>query len=702
MRRTVVEDRYVPNDAGWRESLFTIGNGYLMTRGSFEESRPGETRATFINGVFVTPPGELPLLGAVPDWTGFEFAVDGETFDLDARRPAGYRRELDLDNGVVTRSVLWRGADTGTVRVDFRRVLPLDRPHLAAMEVTIEALTDDVEISFAGGITVDIPSPVFPVWNPVSVELDATGGRSSYQSVDGAHRLEMRWRIDCATPLRPVDETRHPRHLATVPVPVGSRLVVTKYVTYRVGRDPEPSPRLPQPGTPFQRIADGSTRAWARRWQTSRVEVDGDAQAGLAFDYAAFQLIGAAPPSDRGAGIGARIGGFGYRHHVFWDTDIFVAPYFALTQPDLARTHLGFRYDGLPGARKKAVKYGRRGAFYAWEAAGDGVEVTPDWSSPKYGEPVRIWTGEIEEHITADVAWCADHYWRWTGDDAFMAAEGAEMIIDGATYWMSRLESEPDGLHLRDVIGPDEYHIHVDDNFYTNLFAAWQLRQAGRVESWLRASSPERANTLLSRLGVSPTDLAAYAEAADLVVLRRRGDGVWEQHQGFFELEEVDLTRFEPRVHSVYDLLGEQRMQQTAVIKQPDVLMAMTLLPEEADQTGAAEANWRYYEPKADHGSSLSLSFHALLAAQMKEPQLGYELFRRAVAIDFEDSMGNGADGIHTACQGGLLLTGLFGFAGLRLEDGRPVAHPNLPDHWRSINFTVIHQGRPHEMEVAR
>lgn len=702
MSRVVVEDRYVPNDAGWRESFFTIGNGYLMTRGSFEESRQGEIRATFVNGAFVAPPGELPLLGAVPDWTGFEFTVDGERFDLDARRPAGYHRELDLADGVITRSVLWRGAETGTVRVDFRRVLPLDRPHLAAMEVTIEALTDDVEISFSTGIAVDIPSPTFPVWNPLAMAIDATGGRASYRSVDDVHTLEVRWRIDCTPPLRPIDETRHPRHLASVTIPVGSRLVVTKHVTYQMDRDPGPAPELPAPGTPFVDLANGSARAWARRWKTSKVTVEGDPQAELAFDYAAFQLIGAAPPGDRGAGIGARIGGFGYRHHVFWDTDIFVAPYFALTQPDLARTHLGYRYDGLPGARKKAARYGRRGAFYAWEAAGDGDEVTPDWSSPKYGEPVRIWTGEIEEHITADVAWCADHYWRWTGDDRFMETEGAEMIIDGATYWMSRVESEGDGLHLRDVIGPDEYHIHVDDNFYTNLFAAWQLRRAGRVESWLRSFSPERADALLSRLGVTPADLDAYAAAADRVVLHRRDDGVWEQHQGFFDLEEIDLTRFEPRVHSVYDLLGEQRMQRTAVIKQPDVLMAMTLLPEEADRAGSAEANWSYYEPKADHGSSLSLSFHALLAARMKEPQLGYELFRRAVAIDFEDSMGNGSDGIHTACQGGLLLTGLFGFAGLGLEDGRPVTHPSLPDHWRSMSFTILHRGRPYEMEVVR
>ncbi len=702
-RSTIVEERYVPSEAPWRESLFTIGNGYLMTRGTTEEPREGEVRATFINGAFVTPPGEPQLLGAVPDWTSFRFAVDGEPFDIDRRRPAGYRRVLDMADGSLTRTVLWRGAEPGTIRVAFRRLLPLDLRYLAVLEVAIESLTDEIEVEFHTGVEANIASPTVPAWIPSEVSYDAsTGGSCRYHSIDDAHQLDLVWRVDTSAALTYIDDRVQPSVRGVVHLAPGAVLNVTKFVGYKVARNENIELALPPIGTAFDDIAAASRLAWGKRWATGAIEIDDDAEAELALRFAAFQLIAAAPPTDSGAGIGARLGGFGYSNHVFWDTDIFVAPFLTLSQPDLARTHYAYRYRGLAGARRKAARYGRNGAFYAWESAATGDEMTPDWSKPLYGDPMRIWTGELEEHITADVAWSADHYWQWTGDDRFLIDEGAEMIVDGAHYWMSRLEVEDDGLHLRKVIGPDEYHIGVDDNLYTNLLAAWQLRKAGEVVRRIEGMASGSSSRLLTRLGLAAEDLTAFADAADKVVLRRGSDGVWEQHAGFFNLSPIDLAAFEPRVHGMYDLLGEERIQSAAVIKQADVLMAMTLVPEEGDLIGSGDANWKYYEPKADHGSSLSLGFHAMLAAQMGDPDLGYRLFRRAAAIDLADSMGNGAHGIHTACQGGLLLTTLFGFAGLHLQDGRPATTPRLPEHWRSIGLNFYHRGEIRSLEVSR
>jgi len=697
---SIVEDRYVRCQAPWREALFTIGNGHLMTRGAFEEPRDGEVRATFINGAFVTPPGELPLLGAVPDWTDFRFAVDGEPFDLDRHGPAGYRRVLDTSDGTVTRIVLWRGPHTGTIRATFRRMLPLDKPHLAVLEIGLEALTDVVEIKIETGVNAKVGSPDHPAWKPVDSRDVKNGGVDRYRSIDDASTLGIHWRVDANLDLAPINAHRAMRG-ATSLAP-GQRLIVTKFVTYHVDAASDIDPGLPAPGTTFDDVARSARAAWANRWRSSTIAIDGDPEAELALRYAAFQLIGAAPPSNTEAGIGARLGGFGYRHHVFWDTDIFVAPYFTMTQPDLARTHIGYRFRGLQGARRKAARFGRDGAFYAWESAGTGDEVTPEWSSPVNGEPVRIWTGELEEHITGDVAWCADHHWRWTGDSALLQAEIAEMILDGAKYWMSRVEDDGDGLlHLRNVIGPDEYHIHVDDSFYTNLLAAWQLRKAGDVVATLEQMERGSGHALLDRLGLDRAAPRRFAIAADRIALRSRDDGVWEQHEGFFGLESVDLALFEPRVRALYDLLGEERLQRTAVIKQADVLMAMALLPDEAANTTRRAPNWAYYEPKVDHGSSLSLSFHALLAAQMNQPDLAYSMFMGAAAIDLKDSMGNGHDGVHTACQGGLLLTALWGFAGLRLEAGRPVVSGRLPAHWRSMALSFRHGGQIHEAEVT-
>ena len=242
--------------------------------------------------------------------------------------------------------------------------------------------------------------------------------------------------------------------------------------------------------------------------------------------------------TDPGAAAGARLlSGFGYRHHVFWDTDIFIIPYLTVTHPAAARNHIGYRYRGLAGARRKAEHYGREGAFFAWESADTGDEVTPEWTSSDESERVRIWTGELEEHIVADIAWAIDHYLDWTGDEDCLLDQGAEIILDGARYWAGRFEEDANGAHLRGVIGPDEYHTKVDDNLFTNAMAAWQLRKAATLVDVLSAHHPGRARVLLEGLGVDAGVAESWRRLAGRVVLRQDGSGVWEQHRGFFELQ---------------------------------------------------------------------------------------------------------------------------------------------------------------------
>lgn len=694
--RHLRENRFVPGLARWRESIFTVGNGFLSARGSFEEPTQGETRGTFINGLFVEPPGELPLLGVVPDWTRVDLVVDGERLELTGRPPAGYRRHLDMASGLLTREVLWRGADTGTIRVRFRRLVSMADRRLAVLEISIMALSDPVDLEIETGLDATVGSPVHPAWRPVGTDrVGPETMRLHAESVDGSHRIAVESSLHGAEDMEWVVDPHHPRFRIGTKLDAGDSLTLLKLTSYRTD---DGVAALPARSVGFDELAAASAAAWGRRWETSAIEIDGDPHAEAALRFAAFQLIGAASPDDPRAGIGARLmSGFGYRHHVFWDADVFVAPYLTVAQPDLARGHLAYRFRGLAGARRKASRLGSTGAFYAWEAAGTGDEVTPEWSQPAFGPPVRIWTGAIEEHITADVAWAADHYWQWTGDDGFWADEGVEMIVEGARYWADRLEVEDDGAHIRDVIGPDEYHIHVDDSFYTNVLAAWHLRCAAAALDWLESRSPDRLRALTETAGWDPGMGPRFREMADRVVLRRREDGVWEQHAGFFGLDPVDLGQYEPRVATMYDLLGEDRLQATAVIKQADVLMAATLLPEQSGGIGALAANWRYYSPKADHGSSLSLGFHSLAAARLGDVDLAYDLFVRAADIDLRDSMGNAADGIHAACQGGLLQAALFGFAGLQLGPEGPTIDPGLPSHWRSMGFSFMHHGTRHE-----
>ena len=244
-------------------------------------------------------------------------------------------------------------------------------------------------------------------------------------------------------------------------------------------------------------------------------------------------------------------------------------PYLTMPQPDLARAHLGYRYRGLEGARRKAARYGRAGVFRLgvgrYRRRGDaGLGETAD------GERVRIRTGEIEEHIVADVAYAVDDYVRWTDDSDFLTEQGAEMTLDGARYWQDRADVDrKGGAHLRNVIGPDEYHVGVDDNFFTNAMAAWHLRTA--------VHHGTGRDDLVSSLGLADGWEEAFLSLAEKLEPRPRNDGVFEQHDGYFDLEEVDLSRFEPRSAPLHAIFGEKRLERSQITKQADVVMGLVL-----------------------------------------------------------------------------------------------------------------------------
>ncbi len=696
------DGRLVSDLVQWRASLFTVGNGHLGTVGSFEEGYEGLQPATFINGLFVTPPGEIPLLGAVPEWTGMGIAVDGEPFRLDQRPPAGFERVLDMRTGLVTRTVVWKGAETGIVKAVFRRTASMDDPGLVALDVTFTALTEPLTIAVETGIDSGIEGPFGALWEATGWnQLDADTLSLSARSIDDVHTLSVECRVSGLDGLVVFRDPTHPRFHGTFSLEAGMSRTVTKLVRYSSAALPDR--KFPAPGTGVDAVVAASARHWSRRWETSRIDIEGDPGAERALRFAAFQLIAAAPSSESPGSIGARLlSGYGYRHHVFWDTDVYVVPYLTVSQPDLAGNHLRYRHRGLAGARRKAARFGREGAFYAWEATDTGDDATPVWGQLANGERVRIWTGELEEHITACVAWATDHYHRWSGDDAFMTQYGAEMILDGAKYWASRLEVEADGAHIRNVIGPNEYHVHVDDSFFTNAMAAWQLRKSVDIAAWLEKTDPIRRKHLLKLLSIADGDLARYTDLAEQIVLRKNADNVWEERTGFFDLDRVDVAAFRPSRQSLHGLLGDKRTQEVQLVKQADVLMAHVLLEEYGYQPGALAAVFDYYAPITDHGSSLSLAMHSLAASRIDRPDVAYEYFGRAVAIDHDDAMIRGGQGIHAAAQGGILQAALFGFGGLRLVGGEPETCARLPAHWDSLGFSFMHNNVRHERLLTR
>ena len=250
-------------------------------------------------------------------------------------------------------------------------------------------------------------------------------------------------------------------------------------------------------GCGFERLLVEQREAWARRWGKADIGIDGDPELQLAVRLALFHLI--ASVGDRGeSALGARgLSGLAYRGHVFWDSDVFVLPFFAATHPPAARALLEYRLRRLPAARDAARRLGRAGARFPWESARSGDDVTPPIVHDRTGRLVPIRTGELEEHIVADVAWAASCYLDWTGDKEFAAGPGLTLFVDTARYWASRIRVDQQGRgHIDGVIGPDEYHEPVDDNAYTNVMARWNLRRAAAAAESNGVAAAERGRWL--------------------------------------------------------------------------------------------------------------------------------------------------------------------------------------------------------------
>jgi trehalose/maltose hydrolase-like predicted phosphorylase len=279
--------------------------------------------------------------------------------------------------------------------------------------------------------------------------------------------------------------------------------------------------------------------SWGDRWSCSDIEVEGDDAAQKALRFAIYHLNSAANPGEERVSIGARaLTGDSYLGHVFWDTEIYLLPFYTLTWPEAARALLMYRYHTLAGARAKAARLGWRGALYAWESADTGEETTPEHIIGPNGQVIHVLCGKEEQHISADVAYAVWQYWRATADEHFLLDAGAEILLETARFWASRAQPEVDGhRHIRGIIGPDEYHEHVDDNAYTNVMARWNIRRALEVAALLRERWPQRWADLAGRIDLDDQEFAQWLDVAETLVSGFDSrSGLFEQFAGFFGL----------------------------------------------------------------------------------------------------------------------------------------------------------------------
>ncbi|MGI9146432.1 MAG: glycoside hydrolase family 65 protein [Chloroflexota bacterium] len=714
----IEEHGYTPTREMGVESRFCVSNGFLGVRGARAASR-GPTWVswlhhlswaswprTFVAGLFDTPNTEpaVPALVPAPDWLRFRIVVDGSPLLLRSGELLAHQRTLDMRRGGLLAEWRHRDPHGRGMRLRSLRAVSLAERSLGIQlvqfeidqptRVTFEAW---LEVTNAGLDVVQI-QPNLGVWR-----TDASGKRLAVASAaelrlgdrlvesTGQVHLTRIWTWDAVpgqlvTFWRLVSFARADGHRHQAPA-----LAAEKSLSVAL----ESGPR---------EVLAAHQHAWAARWTSSDVRIDGDAAAQRALRFAIYHLIGAANPDDERVSIGARaLTGDAYLGHVFWDTESYLLPFYTFTWPAAARALLMYRYHTLPAARAKASRMGYTGALYAWESADTGEETTPAMIVGPDGRSVAVLCGTLEQHISADIAYAVWQYWQATEDVSFLLEGGAEMLLETARFWGSRVALEPDGqYHIRDVIGPDEYHEHIDDNAYTNVMAQWNLQRGLDTAALLENRWPDEWRALRARLGLDVDEMAHWRDAAaGLVSGQDPVTGRIEQFAGYFGLEDVDLTQYAGRTVPMDVVLGRERTQASQIGKQADVVMLQALLPDRFDLRAHA-TNFRYYETRCGHGSSLSRAMHAIVAARLGDLDVAARYFRETAATDLGNANAEGAGGVRIAALGGLWQAAILGFAGLKLEADGLRFSPCLPPGWELLCFRVQWRGRELELRLER
>ena len=692
---------YDPLREAGRESQFAISNGFLgvrATRAVNPEARAVLAPCTYVAGLFDTPATEHPLTGLVPaaDWLAVRILLPDGPLAHRAGDRSAHRRTLDMKRGMLLSAWHQSNLPAVAMRLQMLRLVSQADRAIGLQLILLEIDEGDVELTLEAsiggtdcGLIPERLEPALGLWRTLSSGKRLAIAAAATLRVDGceiAPGAGGGFRQSWTWTARPGQVVCFERSVAIVRADTpdadparaaGDRLGAARRLGWRG-------------------VLAAHTTAWAERWRLSDVEVQGDDGAQQALRFALYHLDSAANPDDDRVSIAARgLTGDDYHGHVFWDTEIYLLPFYTLTWPAAARAMLMYRFRTLDAARAKAVRLGWRGALYAWESADTGAEMTPEQAVGPDRCVLKILCGTQEQHISADVAYAVWHYWQATADEGFLLQAGAEILLETARFWASRAQPEADGRHhIRGVIGPDEYHEAIDDNAYTNVMARWNIRRALDIAALLQSRWPEQWTKLAASLGLEAAELQQWRTVADSIATGYHPEtGLFEQMAGYFGLEDIDLGLYAGRSVPMDVVLGRERTQASQVVKQADVVALLGLLPDEFP-AGSAAKNFAYYEPRCGQGSSLSRAMHGLAAARLGQADMALRFSRDTAAIDLADTHVTADGGVHIAALSGLWLIAILGFAGLSLQPDALAFDPRLPPGWRSLAFPVQWRGR--------
>ena len=634
---------------------FLLGNGYLGYRGTLDEFGAKECVALNIAGIYDGVEGKWRE--TVNAFNPLYMAAYAGDIALDARgeRVISHEVELDIERGIFKRKTQF-DIDGVTVTLRAERFVNGAVKNNVCSRVTITA-DRDIHLKLKVGVDTDVWELNGPHFKSVKCEQDENRIVASGVTQELGYRLK----VICSYS-KPVKNFNGGCGIIDAKIQRDKQFILDRVALVLLGEEVERE-------ISYDEALKAHLKKWEELWSLSRIEFNGDERAQFALDYSIYHLLILAPKGEYS--IAARgLSGQTYKGAVFWDTEIFMLPFFLNTLPNCAKNLIKYRINTLPQAREKANYYGFGGAFYAWESQ-DGYDACSDFNVTDVftHRPVRTYFKDKQIHISADVAYAILNYYAHTGDDELMLSGGLETVLECAQFarTYSYYNHIKGRYELLDVIGPDEYHERVNNNAYTNYIFYNTTVKGLSLAQKLAQKYPERYAAILDKLPKGIIEnLKEWAEK--LYLPQPNSEGVIEQFDGYFKLEDVGVETVRSRLKHPNEYWGGSGGVATAtrVIKQADVIMLFNLYPDLFSKE-IQRANYNFYLPYTEHGSSLSHCAYALTACRTGQSEGAYKAFLDSAEIDLKGGGKQWAGdvyigGTHPAASGGAWMTAVYGF----------------------------------------
>lgn len=707
---TISENNFIRENIPHYGNKYLTGNGYFGVRGTMEEYKKENMCGINMAGIYDRVGDAWRESVNAPNIVFTYIKVNGKAYTLPEIEPKSHVQELDFYNAIHKRKTVWETKD-GDITVECERFASMARQHLISLKYSVTC-NFDADVEIITGIDGDVWDINGPHFKNISVGFENGIGKvlgtTEEKEITVGSEFTTKAHFEC----NQKDEVTSMQALSVLSFKAQSGKTYSMEKTGGIFTSVDTLSYTDKIAElSYEDLKAEHIKAWENIWYLSEIKIDGDDEAAKALNYSLYHLSSIAPRNMESCSIPARgLSGQVYKGAVFWDTEMFMVDYFIHTEPEVAKTLLKYRVDTLQGARTKAAEYNLNGAYYAWESQEGGYEACSDYNVTDVftKRPMRTFFRDKQYHVSAAIVYAFMKYIDATGDTKILEDGALETIIECARMYRSLLIRKADSplYEIRDVVGPDEYHERVSNNAYTNRMAKFVFKTAQDMIKIAREQYSDIYNNLSKKFDLEKLEADFKDSEENMYVPSPNEDGIIEQFDGYFKLEDVSVDTVRSRLLDPKEYWGGAYgvASDTQVLKQADVVAMLSMFANDYPED-IMKKNWEYYEPRTEHGSSLSACMYSLLACYTKNPDAAYPLFMKSASADLKTGGKEWAGliyigGTHPASEGGAWIVAAKGFAGMKIVDGKLTCNPSLPSNWKGMSFKYKYKGDLYQVEI--